>query len=303
MDRLVSVVTPTLDRREMLRGTLDSIAAQSYGAIEHIVVDGGSRDGTLDLLEQRRDPRVRWTSEPDDGVYDAVNKGLRMARGDYVCYVNSDDRLFPYALAVAVAAFEAAPSVAFVYGDLVTVDAATGRGTLKLLPPFDRHALFRGRLIGQPAAFWRRDLHERIGFFDTALTLAADMEFWMRAAEDGEVRHVSEVLAWELHHPQRLTSGAGATRRAVDELARAVARHAPAPTPAQRAKDRVTAGFFHRWDLLRFLLLRAVRARRGAWSEFRSDRMCDVDVARALMAFIPLAGRRFKDFVHRCPTG
>ena len=93
---LFSIVTPTLNRRELLEWTLRSIRGQSYPDLEHVVVDGGSTDGTLALLAEFEGTYpLRWISEPDGGMYNAINKGLRMASGDILAYLNSDDLYFP----------------------------------------------------------------------------------------------------------------------------------------------------------------------------------------------------------------
>src|SRR4029079_2623963 len=109
---LVSVVTPTLNQARFLERTLASVRGQTYPNIEHIVVDGGSTDGALEILErERRAGTLRTTSGPDAGMYDAVNKGLGMATGEVLAYLNSDDAWLPWAVERVMQVFESKPSV------------------------------------------------------------------------------------------------------------------------------------------------------------------------------------------------
>ena len=118
-ETLVSIVTPTLNRADSIGDVLASVAAQTHGSIEHIIVDGGSTDGTVEVVERfSRTARypIRWISEPDTGMYDAINKGLRMARGDVVAYLNSDDLYFPWSVETAVRTLQ--EGCDFVFGDV-----------------------------------------------------------------------------------------------------------------------------------------------------------------------------------------
>ena len=114
MPRL-SVITPALDQVRYIGETLDSVARLRFDH-EHIVIDGGSTDGTVELLRQRDDPRLIWISEPDRGQTDAVNKGLRRARGDYIGWINADDTYVAEGVAQAIHHLEAHPDVGAVYG-------------------------------------------------------------------------------------------------------------------------------------------------------------------------------------------
>jgi glycosyltransferase involved in cell wall biosynthesis len=122
---LVSIITPSLNAVRFIGDTLDSVRAQDYPNIEHVVVDGGSEDGTVDLL--RRAPGVVWTSRKDAGMYDAINSGLRMARGEIVAYQNADDRyVTPDAVSTAVRYLRDHPDTDVVYGDFRYIDEVGG---------------------------------------------------------------------------------------------------------------------------------------------------------------------------------
>ena len=193
-DPLVTVVTPTLERRERLAHTLKSVAFQTYPNIEHIVVDGGSTDGTRQMLEEwEREQGVRWISEPDEGIYDAVNKGFDMANGTVFCYLNSDDLFFPWSVAVAV---DALRSVDLIYGDAVILREELGALQFALARP-DLACRPELSTIRQPAAFWTRALHESLrDFRGDKYSLRADHDFWIRAIEAGfKLRKMREALA------------------------------------------------------------------------------------------------------------
>lgn len=205
---LVSIITPVLNRAESLGTCLASVANQSRQSIEHIVIDGGSTDGTLDLLRGFRAPyRFHWVSETDRGMYDAINKGISLARGDVLAYLNSDDLYLPWSVDVAVRALR--PGIDLIYGDLGVVQAE-GNGSpasfhMQFYRDFDlRHYSFI-EAIGQPTVFWRRSLTERIGLFDIGYRLIGDCEYWLRAAIAGaKLRHVPELLAFQVEHDSTL---------------------------------------------------------------------------------------------------
>ncbi len=176
----VSVVTVAYNVREQLERTIESVLGQSYGNVEHIVVDGASKDGTRALLEGYG-PRIsRWVSEPDKGIYDAMNKGWRLATGDVVGFLNADD-VFADSGAIARIAetFERRGADA-VYGDLELV-AESGR-TLRewRSGDFSRLKYHWGWMTPHPVTYVKRCLFEEHGGFRTELTIAADYELMLR---------------------------------------------------------------------------------------------------------------------------
>jgi glycosyltransferase involved in cell wall biosynthesis len=201
---LVSILTPSFNQGRFLRDCLDSVARQTYTRIEHVVVDGASTDETPAILKEARES-IRWTSEPDRGQADAVNKAFEASNGEIVGWVNSDDGLFAVdSVARVVAAFAQHPDAGVVYGDAALVDES-GRivrhhrsrwstGSLPLVSP-----------IVQPAAFFRRSVIEPGELvLRVELHRFLDYEFWLRLHSRG-VRfvHLPAVVAVDRDHPQR----------------------------------------------------------------------------------------------------
>lgn len=299
----VSIVTPTLNRARYLKLVLESVSAQSYPHIEHIVVDGGSTDGTLEILKRFEESHgIRWISEPDHGVYQAVNKGMRLASGDVLAYLNTDDLYFPYSVEVAVRAFSTAPDVGLVYGDLLRLDSGSERASLLFYPRHDTAHLLDGGLVAQPTAFWRREVRDRCGGFDETFTLAADMEYWLRISKSYKVAKIHEVLAFEEHHGDRLSAGPEAERRAHDELARIRGMHGSAESDTRRTRRvrRIRVALEYRLLAVRFLMahLRGGTRLGSRWDGFRgfvaSTPRVRILPTRLAAGLLPLVGRRFK---------
>ena len=202
---VVSIITPVLNRRETIELCLDSVEAQTFDDLEHIVIDGGSTDGTLEVLEGRGSSRLQWISEPDSGMYDAINKGMRRARGRVLAYLNSDDLYLPWSIEAAVERLD--QGFDFVYGDLGIVERTESGWVFypQFYVPFDLGYYTHFATLGQPTVFWTRNALERNGLFDTSYKLLGDCEYWVRAATSGaRFSHVHEVLALQIEHEQTL---------------------------------------------------------------------------------------------------
>jgi cellulose synthase/poly-beta-1,6-N-acetylglucosamine synthase-like glycosyltransferase len=194
---LVSVVVPSMNRADYLRATIESILAQDYPRIECIVMDGGSRDGTVDILRQY-DGRIEWVSERDKGQADAIDRGLRKSQGDICAWLNADDIWWtPSAVSAVVAEFERRPSADVIYGDCRAIDANGNLiGDSYGVQGWDlRYAIEQAdHCIPQPSAFIRRRALERVGFLDTSL-IFMDRDLWLRIGLKGEICHVPTYLA------------------------------------------------------------------------------------------------------------
>lgn len=201
---LVSVLTPSFNQASWLESNLRSVEAQTYRPVEHIVVDGGSLDGSVDILRRSTARGLKWISEGDDGQADALNKALSLSTGEIIGWINSDDAYIDRrAIAWAVDAFVSDPLVDVVYGEVVLVDASG-----LILQAFPTHAPGRrvameGPPIMQPAAFVRRSALDQ-GFIKRDLQVVVDAELWVRLWHQGRrFKYIPRIVAIDRHHPDR----------------------------------------------------------------------------------------------------
>jgi glycosyltransferase involved in cell wall biosynthesis len=177
----ISIITPAFNSAGTIADTLRSVREQDYPDIEHIVVDGGSTDGTVTILQQT-DARITYLSEPDEGIYDAMNKGLRMAAGEIIGILNSDDvYAHPAIIGHVVREMESRQCDAL-YGDLVYVDARDTRRIVRtwIAGEFRLEKFLYGWMPPHPTFFVRRRIYGRYGSFDTSLRSSADYELMLR---------------------------------------------------------------------------------------------------------------------------
>jgi glycosyltransferase involved in cell wall biosynthesis len=203
----ISIVTPSFNQAVFIEETLRSVGSQQYSVIEHIVIDGASTDGTVDILKRYSSTpgweHLRWISEPDHGQSDALNKGFRMATGDVIGWLNSDDLYEPDSFARVSKAFEENPLVDFIYGDYLIIDE-TGKTLIsKKEIDFDWEIMLCGlNYIAQPNVFFRRRVFSELGYLNDSLHYVMDYEFWLRAATHGfRFQHIPSAFAacrWHL---------------------------------------------------------------------------------------------------------
>lgn len=201
-----SVVTPTYNAARFLPAALESVARLTVDH-EHVVVDGGSTDDTVALLEERADARLRWISEPDRGQTHAVNKALRQARGEVVGWLNGDDEYISDAVDRAVRHMLSHPDVDAVFGGMHVVDE---HGVVRRQYQPGRYSwrrwLFMGDYIPTPSIIFRRALLERVGLLDEAYADAADYDFYLRLFSGRRIERHPEALFRFRYHPESKTS-------------------------------------------------------------------------------------------------
>jgi GT2 family glycosyltransferase len=221
----VSVVTPCLNPGADLQRCLDSVAAQMHADVEHVVVDGGSDDGTRELLAGAAG--VRWVSEPDSGQSEAINKGFALATGELLTWLNADDELLPEAAGLAVAAIQAAPDVGWVYGNCEIVDASRS-GVRVPAATLDADSFLWGNVIAQPGTFFTREALAAAGGVDERLRLAMDFDLWVGLTDAGvSACYVPQTLARFHITPESKTGSHGHSAFLAEEALSFVRRGHP----------------------------------------------------------------------------
>jgi len=182
MNMKLSIITVSYNSAATIEDTIKSVLGQTHEDVEYIIVDGGSTDGTVDIIERYADRGVaRWTSGPDRGIYDAMNKGIGMATGEVVGILNSDDVYYDRDVLTDVAAVFVEKKVESCYGDLVYMDKGLGRVVRRWVSEAYKDGLFeKGWSPPHPSFFVRRQAYERYGLFDPGFSLAADYELMLR---------------------------------------------------------------------------------------------------------------------------
>jgi glycosyltransferase involved in cell wall biosynthesis len=260
---LLSVVTPVRNQVRYLGETLDTVAALTVPH-EHVVVDGASDDGTVELLEGSDDLNLRWVSEPDEGQTDAVNKGFARARGDVISWLNGDDAYIPDAVDRAVRFLDANPEVGAIYGGQQYVNA--NGETIRVFIPkrFSwRRYLWLGDNVPTPTVIFRREVLERVGGLDRSYADAADYDFYLRVLGSTKVEPMHEPLVLFRYHEDSKTGSnielqldeglqvrlkrargpvARTSMRALEKTKRAVLpRISSWPNPEPRGLNRINA--------------------------------------------------------------
>jgi glycosyltransferase involved in cell wall biosynthesis len=202
----ISVVTPSLNQAAFLEQTIQSVVEQAYPALEYSILDGGSTDGSVDIIRRYADRLAFWSSRVDKGQASAVNAGWRLSNGEILAWLNSDDRYVPGALAFVAEFFQAHPEALWFYGTADFVDARGvrigGMGS-----PFDMQRLLRGdQMIPQPSAFLRRRALDLVGPIDESLRYGMDYDFFIRLARIARPVFVDRQLSSATMHRDAKTT-------------------------------------------------------------------------------------------------
>jgi glycosyltransferase involved in cell wall biosynthesis len=197
---LVSIITPSFNQAQYLEDTMQSVLRQDYDPIEYILIDGGSTDGSLEIIKKYENRLAYWASEPDEGQVDAINKGLRMARGEIVAWINSDDLYMAGAVRAAVQSLQKNPEVGMVYGDGIMVNAEgrlLDRHTYRTYSVLD---LLCFEVLLQPTVFMRREILQEAGYLNADYDLILDHDLWVRIASQSPILHIPDFWAVERTH-------------------------------------------------------------------------------------------------------
>jgi glycosyltransferase involved in cell wall biosynthesis len=255
----ITIVTPSYNQAAFLEQTLRSVLDQDYPDLEYIVMDGGSTDGSVEIIRRYADRLAYWVSEKDEGQADAIMRGFQRASGEIIGWLNSDDLLLPGALRRVGEYYAAHPEVEMVVGGVVRIDEhgkpvrARGRGPVSCnlgTPQHLRKLLHWECGFAQPAAFWRREAFFAVGGFDTSLRFCFDYDMYLRLARRRHFGRIKAFLACFRLHAESKTSTLDEVRGQENDLL--TRRHGREETPAWQRRVlywryRVPEKARHRW--------------------------------------------------------
>lgn len=198
---LVSIITPSYNQASYLEETIRSVIEQEHSPVEYFVVDGGSEDGSVEIIQKYADQISWWVSERDAGQGEAINKGLSRARGEFIAWLNSDDLFLPGAITKAVSVLAANPELGMVFGDAISINEQGLPLNQLTFGDWGLPELMRFRIICQPAVFMRKTMLDKAGHLDPAFHYLLDHHLWIRMARLAPVQHIPEPLAAARHHP------------------------------------------------------------------------------------------------------
>lgn len=246
----ITVVTPSFNQAQFLEHTIRSVLLQGYPNLEYIVIDGGSTDGSVDIIRKYERYVSYWVSEPDRGQSHAINKGFARATGDIMCWLNSDDFYSPGTLWTVAATLAAGTGAYALVGDClqVFVDGRPpyhGKGRFDGLPRLLQ--FWKGYQMHQPSIFWRREVFEKIGYLDENQHFIMDFDYWVRIARHFTFINVDQVLSFATYHADAKTGDDFASY--MRDLRRYSTRYWPSPITPGYWKLRASLA---RYDLGRF---------------------------------------------------
>ncbi len=207
MNLRLSIVTPSYNQGRFIERTIKSVLDQDYKPSEYFVFDGGSQDETVSILE-KYDEHIDWSSEPDKGQTDAVNKGLKKATGDVIGWLNSDDIYYPGCFKAVMCVFEQNPDVEVVYGNAYHIDEQDHDFESYYTEDWNVERLKENCFICQPTVFFRKSVVERFGLLDESLNFCMDYEYWLRLALVGlKFKRLDQYLAGSRLYEENKTLG------------------------------------------------------------------------------------------------
>lgn len=227
---LVSIITVTFNAKDYLEQTIQSVLAQTYTPIEYIIIDGGSTDGTIDIIKRYSNHLSYWVSEPDKGIYDAMNKGISYTKGELVGIVNASDFYEPDTVERVVAASNQNPQAGIFHGNINMLNEDGSLFKVKL-PNTDLQQLAKGFGLYHPTFFVRKSVYDTMGKYDTTFRLAADYDFALRCWKNDIVFcYINRILS------NFRVGGATNKRRllGLEESKKALLQNGIPPTEAER---------------------------------------------------------------------
>ena len=191
---MISVITPSYNQVKYLEQTIQSVLMQGYPNLEYIIIDGGSTDGSIDIIKKYESQLAYWVSEPDRGQVDAINKGLKVATGDWVGWQNSDDIYYQGALLDLAKAASKANGVDLMIGNIMLIGPDDRElRDIRYVKPTYRSLIAEGMVIANQAAFWRRKIHDQVGYLNDTYECSFDYEWFLRLLKETKARHVNSM--------------------------------------------------------------------------------------------------------------
>jgi glycosyltransferase involved in cell wall biosynthesis len=194
----VSVITVCLNRKEFLESCITSALGQTYKNIEYIIIDGDSNDGSVEIFNKYRDKINKLVIEKDNGIFDAMNKGIALAAGEIIYFLNSDDMFYDNkVIEETVRIFTKQPEIDFIYGNIAISNPVDRNSYIERYPEKISKWLFIKKTIGHPATFFRSSCFEKAGYFDGRYKIAADYEWYLRALYTNKLKsfHVERNIS------------------------------------------------------------------------------------------------------------
>lgn len=190
----ISIVTPSYNQARYLERTIQSVLDQGYPNLEYIIIDGGSTDGSVDIIKKHVKHLIYWVSEPDHGQTQAINKGLKIATGEWIGWQNSDDIYYPRSFFDLARAATAHPRADLIIGDMMLIDEQDRAiRDIHYVRPTYRALLAEGMVLTNQAAFWRRSIHDQIGYLNEAFSCGFDYEWFLRVTQRYKACHVNKI--------------------------------------------------------------------------------------------------------------
>ena len=245
MNPLVSIVTPSFNQAQFLEQTIRSVLEQNFSGLEYMVVDGGSADGSIDIIRKYAGNLSWWVSEPDQGQGNAIRKGLARAGGKYIAWINSDDYYLPGAIEQAVAVLESNPGWGLVYGNVMAVNETGEKINLLEYQPYQLEDLMKFQIIGQPAVFMRREVYEQAGGISGSYHYLLDHHLWLRMAALAPMAYIPQTwAAARFHQAAKNTAMAAQFASEAQQIAAWMEQEAPFKQRMAAISDKVWAGAY-----------------------------------------------------------
>jgi glycosyltransferase involved in cell wall biosynthesis len=190
----ISIVTPSYNQARYLACTIRSVLDQGYPNLEYIIIDGGSTDGSVDIIKKHVKHLAYWVSEPDEGQAHAINKGLKIATGEWVGWQNSDDTYYPGSFFDLAQAAVTHPRTDLIIGNMMLLDERDREiRDIRYVRPTYRALLAEGMVLTNQAAFWRRSIHDEIGYLNEEFSCGFDYEWFLRVTQRYKAHHVNKI--------------------------------------------------------------------------------------------------------------